>query len=1701
MAFEAGSVFVRLLYKHDRQGAIEHDREVERLRRTKAIETRAGLHLDTGSVARYEAKVKAATDKAKTRAAFKAEMGGDFHPGAFNSWFRETEKARREARRPIVAHGRMQHEKVGFKSFDAAVLHSEQRAHRLRGALRTGAAVTGVSSLAFGLKSVTEEALKADAAERQLAVTIDHGGGHWARNGKAIEGNLTRLSLWSGIAKSDLSAAFANMFRTTGNLTKSWHLLGLAMDISRTRNIGMAEAQSLVARTANGSFRGLQRLGIAITPVTTNVDKLKGALQGSNKALAEKRAMLTPVTSAMDALRARTSHATTEELKNAKAQDHAATVREHLALTTGKGSTEELKAAKAADKHATSVAALSLIQTKFGGQAAAYAKSTPGQFEKARAALQQAQEEVGTVLLPLMTKLAQKVAEGAKWFRAHFKEIKASVLSVVRPIWDVTTAVTGFVSKHKAIRDMALAIVGVGLALRAVSFAGQITGVTRLIGLLRTGTARAGEMAVAEEVAAGGTGTVTGGRLSRLKGAIGGSIGRFGRGATIAAVGTVGSTLAGSAIGGRTGSTIGSIGSKVAAGAGIGMLLGPEGAIAGGILGGLVGGFSAFNKDRKAEKYGRQYADKLDSGLRKAGLHLPAPNVNTAAGKAAQSLRDKIAKDMADAHPKGTKAQNWLDDFYGIKKGLTKDQMDKAGRAALDLGRHTAQLFIQGQNSVKYHTAPAYIRQSEVALKDLPASGRKIAAQQMIEYARGLERNGRLPKGATNSLIRDITKKYGDLAPALKAAGSRSMHELDLSIRDRRVVNSVQRQIDRIGQIWGDEAPKLAKTGAGNARHNWQVEMDFLQRKIKTSTGQQRDDAKAAWRELQKQGEGTSAATRRAMARMADSMKKDTEFGATQMGRAAKSGFDYLGGQVNRGVGATKTGLGTIRTDLGHELKLFGAGSVTAKGFAAIGGKALGGWVGQPGRAGQDTVPIMAAEGEAVVNRHQMPHIEKALAFTRALGVGPHGSLAELFSREQRPHHMAKGGTVDGGPQRFAYGGVVAPVAALIRKLDSMGFQHGSTTSGGHAPGSYHYKGMAVDYGDASNNMSRLWSIVFPQRARFAELFGPSSLSPKPTMMHNGAGFSDAGLQAEHENHIHLALTGGALGKLSGGASGASSINTPKMPKGLGLIGRIGQAALNKAAGAANSKLQSTMGAMGGGGGQMLSQAWHGGGSLSGWLDQAMRLTGVHGGLWKQMLVRQAIRESSGNPNPGTIADINSAQGNPSEGLLQTTGSTFRANMLPGHGNILNPVDNAAAAIRYMIGTYGGGNPDRAAQVMWARGGGAYARGGFVGRPHARRHAPHHAPGLTFGTLFNSYDDKIAQNDVAIARASATPSTADDIAAYTARLALVTDRLKEKHAEERGLPREYRHDVARAKRTPREITRLTSELEHLKLHRPKTTTTYTDQVTQRLVGKGKNRHAVTHHKRIAHKHKKSDAVILQWKHRIDKLKERLKEMKAAGVAPFGVRTRATALNQELATLVQEQNSTRDTLAGLKQPTGATDYLTAGEKTELSGFQRELALGEADGNTDEQIKADTGIERVWENVLARVRNRPGVPADAITALAGEVTSARSNLQGVSGGSPAGLAQQAAEQLAVFSQNRADLFSQFGSNYRKAGQPTVAQDQTGFAAGTRAFGATSSGDSQSARPGTVVNLNVTHQEGPQDPHTWSRDVAWQMAGAMQ
>lgn len=99
------------------------------------------------------------------------------------------------------------------------------------------------------------------------------------------------------------------------------------------------------------------------------------------------------------------------------------------------------------------------------------------------------------------------------------------------------------------------------------------------------------------------------------------------------------------------------------------------------------------------------------------------------------------------------------------------------------------------------------------------------------------------------------------------------------------------------------------------------------------------------------------------------------------------------------------------------------------------------------------------------------------------------------------------------------------------------------------------------------------------------------------------------------------------------------------------------------------------------------------GDKVDSWIQQAVAILREHGYRPEQIdpeAIETIIRhESSGDPSAVNDWDANAARGTPSMGLMQTIEPTFDRWHLPGHGEILDPVDNIVAGVRYAVARYG----------------------------------------------------------------------------------------------------------------------------------------------------------------------------------------------------------------------------------------------------------------------------------------------------------------------------------------------------------------------------------------------------------------------------
>ncbi|OLT08979.1 hypothetical protein BJF78_06415 [Pseudonocardia sp. CNS-139] len=95
-------------------------------------------------------------------------------------------------------------------------------------------------------------------------------------------------------------------------------------------------------------------------------------------------------------------------------------------------------------------------------------------------------------------------------------------------------------------------------------------------------------------------------------------------------------------------------------------------------------------------------------------------------------------------------------------------------------------------------------------------------------------------------------------------------------------------------------------------------------------------------------------------------------------------------------------------------------------------------------------------------------------------------------------------------------------------------------------------------------------------------------------------------------------------------------------------------------------------------------------GGLNGWIAEALQIMDLPQSL-SPAIKRIIMAESGGNPRAINTWDSNARRGTPSQGLMQTIPSTYRAYVHPDVADrpITDPVANITAGVRYMIANYG----------------------------------------------------------------------------------------------------------------------------------------------------------------------------------------------------------------------------------------------------------------------------------------------------------------------------------------------------------------------------------------------------------------------------
>lgn len=175
-----------------------------------------------------------------------------------------------------------------FQSLEGA--SSKASAIMKKAALPAAAAIAGIGIALFG---ATKAAMEDQAEQVQLALALENVTGATDAQISATEDMISKMSLASGVADSELRPALATLVRGTKDIATATDALTLAQDISAGSGKDLATVSDALAKAYGGNMKGLQALSPEIKAMVKDgaslsevMDVLGGSFGGASEAAA-----------------------------------------------------------------------------------------------------------------------------------------------------------------------------------------------------------------------------------------------------------------------------------------------------------------------------------------------------------------------------------------------------------------------------------------------------------------------------------------------------------------------------------------------------------------------------------------------------------------------------------------------------------------------------------------------------------------------------------------------------------------------------------------------------------------------------------------------------------------------------------------------------------------------------------------------------------------------------------------------------------------------------------------------------------------------------------------------------------------------------------------------------------------------------------------------------------------------------------------------------------------------------------------------------------------------------------------------------------------------------------------------------------------------------------------------------------------------
>lgn len=126
-----------------------------------------------------------------------------------------------------------------------------------------------------GVKAAIED----EAAQKRLATALENVTGATNEQIAAVEAQILKQSLATGVADDQLRPALQRLATSTGDVQKSQDLLSLALDIAAAKGISVETSANALAKAYDGNNGALTRLGVGLSAAEIKTLGFEGTIK------------------------------------------------------------------------------------------------------------------------------------------------------------------------------------------------------------------------------------------------------------------------------------------------------------------------------------------------------------------------------------------------------------------------------------------------------------------------------------------------------------------------------------------------------------------------------------------------------------------------------------------------------------------------------------------------------------------------------------------------------------------------------------------------------------------------------------------------------------------------------------------------------------------------------------------------------------------------------------------------------------------------------------------------------------------------------------------------------------------------------------------------------------------------------------------------------------------------------------------------------------------------------------------------------------------------------------------------------------------------------------------------------------------------------------------------------------------------------